>query len=112
MVESLNVAGLGYGDVRDQASTLGQYVELARALITDDPEAWQGLPRQVVQHMVRGAVVWAKGEDRDVQLPAPDMIRRLRGISSWTRLNLSELLIWAMTGTFSEEERTALSTTS
>ena len=59
--------------------------------------------------MVRGAVLWAKVEDRDVQLPAPDKIRRQRVISSWTKLNVSELLIWAVSGTFTEEERTALS---
>ena len=95
VVESLNSAGLVYGDVRDEAATLKGYVGLARALVTDDPEVWQGLPRQVIQHIVKGAVTWARTEERDVQVPPSDMTRRLEGISSWTRLSLSEILLWA-----------------
>ena len=91
---SLNAAGMGYGDVRDEAATLREYVELAPVLANDDPDAWQGLSRRSIQHLVRGAVLWAKGEERDVRVPPPDMIRGLTGISSWTRLSLSAILLW------------------
>ena len=83
-------------------------MDLARALATDDLKIWQGFSHQVIQHLALGLIAWAKVEDRDVRVAPLDMIRRWTGLSSWARLSLTEILLWGIAGTFTEEERKAL----
>jgi len=101
---------VNYGDLREEAAQLQEYVLVARALVTEDPEVWRGFSNQVIKHVITGVLAWAKGEGGDIQLSPPASLRYKAGISSFTRLTLSELLLWAMTGTFTEEERAALLT--
>ena len=108
LMENLNAAGIDYGDIRAEAATMAGYVELARALSTQDTEVWQALPNQLIQHAIKGIITWARGEDRNAQLSPPGLLKFKAG--AWTRLTPVELLTWAMTGTFTAEERETLST--
>ena len=108
IVQSLNIAGARYADLREEVAVLTGYVELGRAFSTEDPEVWRELPKEVIRHAIKGIIAWSRVEDRNVQLPPPGLLKFKAG--AWTRLTPAELLTWALLGTFSEEERLALST--
>ena len=107
-MDDLVEAALNYGLIQEQAGALEEYVEIARALRSGEPGSWQGMSREVIQHLMAGMTRWARKESRDIPVPAPELVRIAGGLSAWTRLHLSDLLLWALTGTFSEEERKAL----
>ena len=104
-IEGLALAGVEYGNLREQAATLREYLQVARNLRSGNPEDWQALPREVVQHLLLGVLQWSECQGRDVEVKPPSAVH---GVTSWTRLRLSHLLLWALTGTFSDPERKAL----
>ena len=104
-IESLAVAGANYGNLREESATLRDYLQLARSFRSRDPEDWQALPPEMVQHLLLGLMGWTEVQGRDVAVAPP---KAIHGVSSWTRLRLSHILLWALTGTFSEPERKAL----
>jgi len=76
----------------------------------EDLEVWRTFPNQVIRHVVSGVLAWAQGEGRNLQLSPPGLLQYKAGLSSFTRLSLSELLTWTLAGTFTEEEGAALAT--
>ena len=54
------------------------------------------------------ALSWAEAGDRDLQVALPAKLQRGSLLPSRTRLTLSELLLWALTGLITENERKAI----
>ena len=107
-IEAIALSGAQYGNLRDEAAVLREYVDVARNLRSDNVEDWQRLPRNIVQELLMGILYWAQGEGRNVETPAPAAIHARLMMPSFARLNLCEVLIWALTGILSKEERKAL----
>ena len=107
-IEAIALSGAQYGNLRDEAAVLREYVDVARNLRSDNVEDWQRLPRNIVQDLLMGILYWAQGEGRNVETPAPAAIHARLMMPSFARLNLCEVLIWALTGILSNEERKAL----
>lgn len=108
-IESLTSAGFDYGDLREEAALLGEYVTVAKLLLANDRESWGGLGQGLIQHIIAGAALWAQAGNHDVDLPTPDFIFERTSIPRRTRLRLSEILIWAVGGVLTEQERMAFS---
>ena len=87
---------------------LSGYIQVARVLPSGDLDSWQTVPRDVIQQLLIGATIWAQHENRDVELSPPEALQRGGLLSRYTRLPLSNILFWALTGVFTEEERQAL----
>jgi len=77
-------------------------------LLRAGPESWKQLPRELVQHLLMVALRWAEVEGHDLQVPLPAKLQRGSLLPSRTRLRLSELLLWVLTGLITEEERKAI----
>ncbi len=106
-VDSLVRDATNYSYLKKEAEELGEWIRTAQ-LLRAGPESWKQLPREVVQHLVMVALRWAEVGGRDLQVGLPDNIRKGTLLPSWTRLRLSEVLLWALTGLTSEEERKAI----
>ncbi len=106
MYESIALTGVNYCNLKEEAAALHQYIRAARSLHSGDPTDWQILPKEVVQHLLLGVMWWAGILAPNVGLKPPTAVH---GVSCWTRLRLSDLLLWAVAGTFGENEQQALS---
>ena len=106
-MDSLVKDATNYSYLKKEAEELGEWIRAAK-LLRAGPESWKQLPREVVQHLVMVALRWAEVEGRDPQVSPPDTLRRSGRIPSWTRLRLSEVLLWGLTGLITEEERKAI----
>ena len=106
--QGLLAAALDYAELRHEAATLGEYVIVAQTLRYSDPDRWRALSREVIRHLLGGVALWTQGEGHDQTLPPPYMVRGF--VPSWSRVRLSDLLIWALSGGFTQEERAALNT--
>ena len=107
-VEGIAQLGAQYGNLRDEAAVLREYIDVARNLRSDKAEDWQRLPRNIVQNLLMGILYWTQGEGRNVDTPAPAAIHARSTMPSYVRLRLCDVLIWSLTGIISEEERKAL----
>ncbi len=103
------MAGANYGNLRGEAVALGEYVTVARVLQSIEPQDWQALPRDTIQHLLLGVILWAQREGRNPELPPPGAVLARAMVPSYCRISLADALIWAMSGIFTEEERQALS---
>ncbi len=97
------------GRAREEAAALGEWIEAARLLKSGDPESWKQLPREVIQHLVWVTLKWSEAGDRDLQVPLPAKLQRKSLLPSWTKLRLSEVLLWALVGLTAEDGQRALS---
>ncbi|MCH7688843.1 MAG: hypothetical protein IH899_19530 [Planctomycetes bacterium] len=108
-VDTLFRDAVELGRAREEAAALGEWIEAAQLLKSGDPGSWKQLPLEVIQHMVLVTFRWAEAEGRDVQVPLPANLQRGSLLPSWTKLRLSEVLLWALFGLTAEEERKAFS---
>ena len=65
------------------------------------------MPREIIQHLLLGAIAWTSLEGRDISAPPS---KAVYGTSSWTRHSVSDALLWTLAGTYSENEKKALGT--
>jgi len=107
-VEGIAQLGAQYGNLRDEAAVLREYVDVARNLRSDKAEDWQRLPRNIVQNLLMGILYWTQADGRNVETPAPAAIHARSTMPSYVRLRLGDVPIWSLTGIISEEERKAL----
>ncbi len=108
-VDTLFRDAVELGGAREEAAALGEWIEAAQLLKSGDPESWKQLPLEVIQHMVLVTFRWAEAEGRDVQVPLPANLRRGSLLPSWTKLRLSEVLLWALVGLTAEDGQRTLS---
>lgn len=108
--EAIALAGVNYGNLRDEAAVLGEYIQVAKSLRSGDPEDWQDLPREVFQRLLVGLTMWARIEGRNVATPPPATITRRSTISPYASLSLWDTLVWALSGVFTKEERDSFNT--
>ena len=59
--------------------------------------------------MLGGIIQWVRREADDGPAPVPEMVRRAGVLSYRNRLKLSDILVWAVWGLLSEQERRGLS---
>ena len=59
------------GRARKETAALGEWIEAAQLLKSGDPESWERLPQEVIQHMVLVTLRWAEAWERDLQVPLP-----------------------------------------
>ena len=109
LIEGIALSGANYGSLKAEAAALGEYVEVARVLRSVESEDWQPLPRDLIQHLLLGVILWVQVEGRNPTLPPPGGIRNSAMVPTYCRLSLVDALIWAMSGVFTEEERQAMS---
>jgi DNA repair exonuclease SbcCD ATPase subunit len=59
-----------YGRLQEQADELDGFVKVARAIRRSENELWQIMPREVILHILCGALKWAQAahNDADVQV--------------------------------------------
>jgi hypothetical protein len=63
------------------------------------------MPREVILHILCGALKWAQAAHNDADVQVPEFVRRSTLISSYVRVRMSHLLFWALAGLMTEEER-------
>ena len=108
-VDSLFRDAVELGRAREEAAALGEWIEAAQLLKSGDPESWKQLPREVIQHLVWVTLKWSEAGDRDLQVPLPAKLQRKSLLPSWTKLRLSEVLLWALVGLTAEDGQRTLS---
>ncbi len=96
------------GQLRAEAAELGEWVKSARLLRSPAPVAWKQLPREVIQHILTVVISWTEGVGRDVQVLRPASVSQGNYLLRHTTLRLSQVLLWALAGLLTEEERRAL----
>ncbi len=106
-VDSLVRDATNYSYLKKEAEELGGLIGDAQ-LLRAGPESWKQLPRELVQHLLMVALSWAEVEGHDLQVALPAKLQRGSLLPSRTRLRLSELLLWVLTGLITEEERKAI----
>ena len=76
MVDSLVLEATEIGQLRAEATDLGEWVEAARLLRSADYDNWRRMPREVIQHFLVVAFRWAQGEGRDPQVSPPESVAK------------------------------------
>ena len=104
-VEQLSSAGFAYGNLRAEAAALGEHLVLARGLRSEDPQVWSGMSRKIIQHILGGAAMWVEVPGRDVPVGPPESVGVAYGLTRYTLVRVSHLLLWALAGTFTLDER-------
>ena len=97
------------GRAREDAAALREWIQAAQLLKSGDPESWKQLPLEVIQHMVLVTLRWSEAPGRDLRVSLPANLQRRSLLPSWTKLRLSEVLLWALVGLTAEEERRGVS---
>ncbi len=108
-LDDLVKAAVNYGELKSEAESLGEHVRMARSLILGQRDGWPGISVEVVQGMLGGIIQWVRREADDGPAPVPEMVRRAGVLSYRNRLKLSDILVWAVWGLLSEQERRGLS---
>jgi hypothetical protein len=109
-IDFLSQAAAEYAQLKEESATLKDYLLIARSLRSDASQVWRGMSRTVIQHLLLGVATWAQEEGRNPRLPPPAVVKQSLLMPSWTSLSLSHLLLWALSGVYTPEERQALST--
>ena len=107
-VDSLVRDATAVGQLRAEAAELGELIKSARLLRSGDPEKWKLLPPEVISHLLMIVIRWAGEEGRDCQVPAPPAVRRVSSLLGYIPLRLSQVLLWALNGLLTGEERKAI----
>ena len=107
-VDSLIQEASEFGQLRAEAAELGELVQSARLLKSGDPAKWMQLSPEVIRHLLMIAVRWTGEPGRDRQVPAPEAVRQTSSLLRYTDLRLSQVLLWALAGLFTEAERQEL----
>lgn len=94
-----------YGAVERHAGALEAEVALARAFKSHDPEQWKQISRQVIGGLLAGIILWSHGDpSHNPLLPAPPSSLSSRMyMHTWLSTRLDEILVWALSGVFTEE---------
>ena len=103
-MDDLTESAIGYGRLQAQARELGRYVEAARLMKSGDPQSWQKLPREFIQHFLLIALTWIEVEGRDAKVTVPELVRKSSLLPSYTSLRLSQVLQWAFSGTLTRQD--------
>jgi chromosome segregation ATPase len=109
-IQSLAWAAAEHAQIREESATLKECVQIARSLGSNSPQVWKTMSRPVIQHLLAGIATWAKEERGNVEIPPPAVVRQNALVPTWSRVTLSQLLLWALSGVFTPEERQALAT--
>ena len=109
-MDSLAAAGVNYGLLKAEEARLEPYMQVARILRSDNSQDWIALPREIIQRLLLGSAMWTEGEGRNLQVPPPEVVRRRNALPFYVRLALSEVILWALAGLFTEKEREVLAT--
>lgn len=108
-VEALSAKGKEYGELERAAAGLEHDLTLARAFKSQDTKLWQQVPRRAVQELLTGLVVWSRSDrGHNPSVPVPAFLSSRTYFYSWEGLRLEDLLLWALSGAFTDEERKAL----
>ena len=97
-----------YGDLQRQAAQLENELALARAFKSAMAEDWAQVPLQMVQQLLMGLIRWAGSSDHNQQVPAPSLIVQKAPGLGWSSLSVTDLLLWALMGVVTDEERKLL----
>jgi len=108
LIEGTVLSSANYANKRNEDAALRENIQVAEILRSADPEQWQALPRDTIQRLLVGISFWAKAEGRNPRLSPPGAISARTLISPYCQITVSDALIWAMSGIFTEEERQAL----
>ena len=101
-VDAMFQEAVAYGDLKKEAAELGELINSARDLRSGDLEKWRHLPREVIQHTLTGSIRWAEGDGRNHLVPAPEVVTQTNSLLSYSRLNLRQILLWALSGVLSD----------
>jgi chromosome segregation ATPase len=97
-----------YGQLQHQAALLAQEICLARAFTSNDQEQWVRVPRQTIQRLMLGLFWWTDHADRNRPVAPPHFILRGTTLTTYTRVPLASLVLWAYSGLQTEQEHKLL----
>jgi predicted nucleic acid-binding Zn-ribbon protein len=97
-----------YGQLQHQAALLAQEICLARAFTSNDQEQWVRVPRQTIQRLMLGLFWWTDHADRNRPVAPPHLILRGTTLTTYTRVPLASLVLWAYSGLQTEQEHKLL----
>ncbi len=106
-VDALAELGTEYGRLKEEAASLQGAVDLA-CLLTGDVETWGSAPQEFIGNLLMRVVQWTQVDGHDALIPVPDAISHSSLISPHAQLKLSAVLLWALSGVVTGEERRAL----
>lgn len=89
---------------------LEQEIALARAFRSQDPERWKKVSRRTAQGCLMGLLLWSKADvaNNPFLPPPPRPLASKVCFYSWQQATLEEVLLWGLSGVFTEEERMML----
>lgn len=90
-----------------QAAELGEWIATAKYLQSGNIEDWKSLPREVIQHVLIGAIKWTEGEGRNISVQAPGVVTQANSLLGYMRLSLSQVLFWSLAGVLTDEVKAA-----
>jgi len=97
-----------YAHLQREAAQLENEIALARAFKSAMAEDWAQVPLQMVQQLLMGLIRWAGSSDHNQQVPAPSLIVQKAPGLGWSSLSVTDLLLWALMGVVTNEERKLL----
>ena len=98
-----------YSELQQAADTLKGDLALARAFKSLDPVEWGKVPRDVIQRMILGVILWSGAGGRSKMIAPPEAVRqRTRSLTQWNLVSLTDLMVWALSGVANEQELRAL----
>ena len=98
-----------FGELEHQAATLADEIALARAFKNQDAALWGDISRRAVQELLSGLVLWSStDESRNVEVSVPSSLSSRIHYYARRGVHVHDLLLWALTGTFTDKERKAL----
>jgi len=98
-----------YTQLQSQAATLADDIALARAFKSQEAAQWAKVPRRAIQELLAGLVLWSKADaSHNAAVPVPRFLSLKVYCYFGQEAHLLDLLRWALTGAFTEEELKAL----
>ena len=92
-----------------QRDTDRMKAEVARALTSNDLEEWGKVPMEGIQRMVLGLIRWSRcGGNNVLVAPPAQVVRNSRTLTLYSKVSLTDLLLWVMAGLLTESEIRAL----
>ncbi len=109
-LDALMVKTAEYRELERQAATLEHEIALARAFNSQEPGQWKQLPRRAVQELLTGLVLWSRADASHNPLLSspPSYLSPQAYFYSVGSLRLEDVLVWALSGLLTEQERKAL----
>jgi hypothetical protein len=99
-----------YVALESQAAKLAEELKLARAFSSQDIKDWRQVSREGIRKLLQGIIAWTRADtNHNTRLTAPtNELSYKLCYYSITPASLEEVLGWALSGTYSEQERNLL----